>query len=78
MSLYWNMFTSVVLHKNEPEIKDLHLLGKNRNIWIGTQKSNINASGKTVNSHKKDTVSSKGGKSLKQDIFYFKTIVVLA
>ena len=32
LSLYWNMFSSVVLNKNEPEIKDLHLLGKNRNI----------------------------------------------
>ena len=32
LSLYWNMFTSVVLNKNESEIKDLHLLGKNRNI----------------------------------------------
>ena len=32
LPLYWNMFSSVVLNKNEPEIKDLHLLGKNRNI----------------------------------------------
>ena len=65
LSLYWNMFSSVVLNKNEPEIKNLHLLGKNRNIKIGILKSNINASGKTVNSQKKDTARLKGGKTWK-------------
>ena len=68
-----------MLNKNESEIEDLHLLGKNRNIQIGTQKLNMTQANLQI-VLKKVMASPKGGRTLKLEKFLekydFKTIVL--